>query len=277
MRWILQTNVYSEEGWESIHDAITRRGLPLTLVKVIPFGGGMHLESGELPKVDEKSIVMGTYTLTNYAKHMGWKPGAFLDNLDFETQRSKWGSLMLNGDSRVFPFSSIPEDLFELPMFVRPVHDTKAFTGRVIDVSEYREWRDRVCEMWERQELHHSDPLIPDTPVQVGAKKEIWSETRTWVIPGTMRYGTSLTPVVTSSQYKVGTIKRYQEPNYTDLRILEFVDHVTSIWRPNDAFVMDVADTPEGLRVVEVNNLNSAGFYKADMGRLVEALEERFG
>lgn len=273
MRWILQTNIYAEEGYDRIVDAITRRGLPLTTVKVIPFGGGMQLVDGELPAADEKTIVMGSYTLANYAKHMGWKPGAFLDNLDFEVQREKWGELMLNHDGKVHSFSDVP--FFSEPVFMRPVHDTKSFTGKVVDWGEYSEWRDRVQKLWDDGDLHADDLLIPDTPVVVSKKKEIYSETRTWVIPGAG--GMSLSPVVTSSQYKVGTIKRYQEPGFTDLRILEFVDWLTDEWHPNPAFVLDVADTPEGLRILEVNNLNSAGFYKADMGRLVEGLERKFG
>ena len=49
---------------------------------------------------------------------------------------------------------------------------------------------------------------------------------------------------------------------------------VSYVWRPNDAFVLDVALTSEGTKIVEVNNLNSAGWYKGDLQKLVNALEE---
>ena len=39
------------------------------------------------------------------------------------------------------------------------------------------------------------------------------------------------------------------------------------------AFVLDVADTLEGPKVIEVNNFNSAGLYACDVGKIVDAVE----
>lgn len=39
-------------------------------------------------------------------------------------------------------------------------------------------------------------------------------------------------------------------------------------------YVVDVADTPEGLRVIETNTLNSSGLYDCDIVKLVTALKE---
>jgi len=39
---------------------------------------------------------------------------------------------------------------------------------------------------------------------------------------------------------------------------------------------MDVARTPEGLKIIEVNNLNSSGFYAANVENLVLAIEKEF-
>jgi hypothetical protein len=45
-------------------------------------------------------------------------------------------------------------------------------------------------------------------------------------------------------------------------------------WQPQRAFVLDVAETADGPKIVEINTLNSAGFYAADIQRIVLALEE---
>jgi hypothetical protein len=37
---------------------------------------------------------------------------------------------------------------------------------------------------------------------------------------------------------------------------------------------MDIADTPNGLKIVEINNINSAGWYRCDMQKLVTSLED---
>lgn len=43
-----------------------------------------------------------------------------------------------------------------------------------------------------------------------------------------------------------------------------------------EAFVLDICEVEGGLRIVEINTLNSAGFYAADVQRLVMALEDAF-
>lgn len=40
--------------------------------------------------------------------------------------------------------------------------------------------------------------------------------------------------------------------------------------------MIDVCDTEEGMKIVELNTLNAAGFYAADVQKLVLALEEAF-
>jgi hypothetical protein len=145
--WVVQSNLYGEEGFESLDAALERLGLPYSLHKVVPFVGTLE------PDVDPPPgpvIVMGSYTLARVARERGWSPGAFLDNLDFQVQREHWGELFLNHDAQVLRFADVPEQL-------------------------------------------------------------------------------------------------------------------------------DVADTPDGLKIIEINNLNSAGFYKADMMKLVMALERIAG
>lgn len=60
--------------------------------------------------------------------------------------------------------------------------------------------------------------------------------------------------------------------------ILQDGFHAEHGWRqPHEAFVIDVGDSEAGLKIVEINTLNSSAFYAADVQRLVLALEERFG
>ena len=54
------------------------------------------------------------------------------------------------------------------------------------------------------------------------------------------------------------------------------MDHALAcvrIWQPARAFVLDTALTAEGARIVEMNCINSAGFYGADVERVVVAIE----
>ena len=51
---------------------------------------------------------------------------------------------------------------------------------------------------------------------------------------------------------------------------------MVSLYELNEAFVMDLALTEHGYKIVECGCMNSAGFYRADMQKLLIALEEKF-
>ena len=45
-----------------------------------------------------------------------------------------------------------------------------------------------------------------------------------------------------------------------DARFVGFAEQLAAVWSPEKAFCLDVCDTQDGLRVVEINTINSAGF-----------------
>ena len=256
MWWVIQDNIYSEENFENLLATLDQLSLPYSLHRCVPFVGTLEPEPAP---PDDNVIVMGSYTLARYGAQRGWEPGAFLDNLDFEIQREHWGDRMLNVDALVTRFGDVPPQ--PLPFFMRPVADTKAFTGEVTDWPSFVEWRERIAAL----RITDAPTVTLDTQIMICRKKAIYSETRTWVIDQR---------VVTASGYKVGTLKRYTSPEQVDQRITDFAAECAAIWSPNRAYVLDVADTADGLKIVEINNLNSAGWYRCDMQKLVMALEE---
>jgi hypothetical protein len=256
--WVLQNNIYSEEGWEALVGAIERLGFPYSVHRCVPFEGTLDPEPSP---IDGPVIAMGSYSMAKHAQTYGWKPGAWLDNLDFRIQRVHWGDLLLNADAQCTTIGAFAGPI-PRPCFVRPVHDTKGFTGQVFDDPAWQKFRDGVL----RVDGDPSRPTVtPLDDIMICSAKEIWSETRTWVVNGR---------VVTASGYKIGTIPRYTAPNQVDDRITVFAQACVDRWRPNAAFVLDVADTPEGLKIGEINNLNAAGFYRGDMQKLVIALAD---
>lgn len=276
MYWVIQTDVYSEPGYRSLITALERLGLPHSVHAVIPFVG--EVDSAEVLDAQPpgtKFVVLGSYSLAKHAVKRGWHPGAWLDNLDFEIQRSHWKDHMLNADAVVCRFEDVPEQIN--PFFLRPVHDTKSFTGFVCDYPYYMDWREGVRKLNDPQ-----GSLTLDTPVMVCSKKEIWSETRCWVVhqPILGAPGLKLLPggpkVITASKYKVGTLPRYEEVRGSrwDNDLIAFAEDRAGDWSPNAAYVMDIAETPSGYKICEVNNLNSAGWYAADLNKLLMALED---
>lgn len=259
MHWVLQNNLFNEAGFQRLLDTLERLGLPHSLHKVVPFVGDLSPEP-EIPK-GGRVIVMGSYSMAKNARRRGWSPGSFDSiNLDYERQVPHWGDRMLNSDALVCRFADVPEQ--PVPFFIRPTLDSKSFSGMVTDWPSFYEWQQRVLDLG----ADNGGTLDGDTLVQVCSKKVIYREYRLWVIKG---------QVVTASLYKEGTRVRYSEQ--VDEAVIAYGEETAHLWSPDEAYVLDIADTPDGLRVLEAGCLNAAGFYAADMQKLVMALEDTFG
>jgi hypothetical protein len=271
MLWILQTNFYRETGYVTLVDTLNSLGLKHFVVKVVPgtdillpaetdtSRSTKDVEDMEHVEVDasEPVIAMGSYTLAKIAKARGWTPGSFTDNTSYEVWSKAWGpERLLNPRARVVTFG---EADFDGEMaFIRPVEDSKAFPGNVFDREEFLHWKETVLKVTEA-----SGPLNKDTVVMISPPRVIYTETRLFVVDG---------KVVTASVYKRGNRVVYDATFDED--IVAYGQECVDVWQPNEAFVLDIAQTPDGPKIVEVNCLNSAGYYACDVTKIVIALEE---
>ena len=209
-------------------------------------------------------MLFRSYGLLKVSLAQKWKPGVFaLREYSHADVIDKWGGRMLN-DGEQCEFQNIPltrafqeNDTF----FLRPATDEKFFPGRLYEREECREWVEAVI----REGDADGRGVLPTTPVLIAAPKEIYAEFRTWIVDG---------KAVTASSYKL------QGRLHTGLpvedRIVEFAEDADRIWAPERAYCLDVAATPDGLRIVEANTINFAGFYAANLGKLVAAIEMAF-
>lgn len=170
----------------------------------------------------------------------------------------------MNHDSKILPIRDVQ---IEQNSFIRPIDDSKTLNGRVWTPEEFVEWKLKVKD------------ILWDLIVQISPVKEIWSEYRFWIVDER---------IITSSQYKVGDRILYSP--IVDQRFHDFALGVAGSefyllpriegqprsterkWRPEKAFVLDLCETPDGIKIVEINTINSAGLYAADVQKLVMAL-----
>ena len=253
MHWILQENMFQESEWLNIIQTLEKLELPFSVHKVVPFVG----ELDPAANLNTQNVIcMGSYSMRHFAQQNGWYPGVFdLFEQNFEVQKQHWGELMLNFDSQVVPFAHAK---FEGTAFIRPIDDSKNFAGRLIDSDEMAVWQEQVVALGENQ----SNGLDANTLIQVSSNKKIFAEYRYWIVNG---------EIVTKSLYKQGNRVVYSP--VVDERFDVFVNEAIAVWQPHEAFVIDVCDTSEGIKIVEINTINSAGFYAGDMSKLVVALE----
>jgi hypothetical protein len=257
MHWILQNDIFSEAGWNVLTQTMVRFGLSHSVHKVIPFVG----ELVPPPAIGHKNaICIGSYSMRHVAAREGWYPGVFdLGPQDFVQQHRHWGDWMLNAGSVVSRFRDA--DFYKDRLFVRPVSDAKFFAVRVFGREEFNQWQKTVC----RLGLDDGSSLTPETLIQLARPTEIHAEYRFWVVN---------VSIVTKSVYKRGDSVVYAAE--VDERLDHFVEQRLAQWMPHATFVIDVCDTPDGMKIVEINTLNAAGFYAADVQRLVMALEAAY-
>jgi hypothetical protein len=270
MLWILQNNLYKESKYAELVDFLERAGLPTIFVKALPFTDKLVAAEEDLSKARDQELIpdvvipsgpcvtMGSYTLAKIAKSRGWTPGAWIDNLSYDVWGQMWPDDILNPKAKLCKFEDADMDDTK---FIRPVEDSKSFSGKVFSPDEWRTWKKSVLEV-----ATSEDPLNGSTEILISEPVDIWTENRIWVIDG---------KIVTHSLYKRGRTVHYS-PN-VDAEVLVFAEEMIKNWRPNDAFVLDVAQTPQGCKIVEVNCLNAAGFYAGDMSKIVMAIENKFG
>jgi hypothetical protein len=264
MHWILQNNLFNETEWENLVGTLERFKIPYSVHKVIPFIGELVPE----PVIQEQKVIcFGSYSMRHSAVKNNWTPGVydlFLQN--YLVQAAHWGDMMLNYDAIVVPFKNavVTEDTF-----IRPIDDSKYFTGKVFSAEEFTEWQTKVCVL----EEDYGNSLTGETLIQICKPKKIYAEYRFWVVDR---------QIVTCSLYKRGDrviyssdvdnhVKRYAESviRHGDITLSVY----TSAWQPHRAYVLDVCETPDGMKIVEINTINASGFYAGNVQDIVLALE----
>lgn len=254
MQWILQ----EFEDTAKLAEVLDRNHLHYSLHKVVPFVG----ELDPVPQIkDPNEIIMfGSYSMRHYARKHGLAPGVF--ELRPFLHEHAWQPYLLNGlDSKVIEARYLGGLEPDRDYFIRPVDDSKSISGAVMTGSEI-EYMIRAVNSLKPEE-YVGGSLTPDTLLMVCEPVNIQKEWRVWVVADR---------VVTYSLYRMGRKIFYS--NEIDDDALEFAKDMVH-GNPNYAlgYVLDVCRTADGLHILETNCMNAAGFYAADLNKLVDAIE----
>lgn len=255
MYYIVQENLFKEEGFHRLMEIFDRHAIEHEVVKFIPFVHEMDF------KTTRKDVfVFGSVNMAHTCKKYNFVPGSmYNDNHDFKVYGTHYGDEMLNADGHVMKFGDpLPFDNYVF--FARPTKDTKAFTGQLFTQDSWKEYVDECIK---------NDALVKlneETEVLVASLKYTQQEVRCWIVNG---------KVVTASRYKLGD--RVITENYDhETGFIEYAEKIATIYSPAEAFVLDVCLTDGQYKVVEINCFNCSGFYDGDMFKIIEALENHF-
>jgi hypothetical protein len=254
MYYVVQENVFKEENYDNLIIALDRLRLPYEIVKVMPF-----VDTIEIKTNSWHIFPFGSLKMARISKQFGWKPGSQMnDNHDFMVYKDFYRENLLNYDSKIIKFGD--NDFFSKEIFfARPTKDTKVFTGKIFDMQEWREFREHSFING------HSTLLDADTEIQISTVKKIQQEIRFWIVMG---------EIVTASQYRLGN--RLVLNDDIDKSAYDFCNKMIKIFQLNEAFVMDLCLVDGKYKIVECGCINCAGFYKANMQKLLMSLESAF-
>jgi hypothetical protein len=160
--------------------------------------------------------------------------------------QDKLGEQMLNAEGTTVPAAAVPVMLEEALLHVRPNSEDKAFHAQVFDTSD---WAAVVQE----------GAISPDLLCWVSPVKELLAEWRCWIVGGDL---------VEVSLYRCMGEKARKQGAPAD--VLAFVQDVARQWLPAPCVVIDVASTPDGLRVLEFNPIQGSGWYAANPAKVLQ-------
>ena len=227
-------------------------------VEIVPF-------SNDLPIIEESDafkIIYGSTTfMLNASKDERLKPGVFYDPKTFQMQNyvAYWKEHILNYDGHLMEFgklhtlNSAPEKLW----FIRPNHDGKEFSGKVETFVDLVHWSAQICQL-----------ELPDfntnTEVWIAEPKEILKEWRLFIVDDA---------IISTSRYMH---KGALDESATDIpsEMLDFATLRIAEYRLSDVYVMDIAQVDHMYKLIECNCFNGTGFYKHDIGKIVDSVND---
>lgn len=254
MHWVLSKNLQSDAAFPTLLEQLKRQDTPYTLIGTVPFSGEVVTVDGDtkLEDIEGPVFTCGKGSMKRVAERYGWTPG-YIDAATNAECLAGYGEDMLNYGAVVGKLSEVvaTEDRF----FLRPNADDKSFNGQVMNKPDFLDWQRTMCNMEDSATIGKDDIII------LAPLKQIYAEYRFYVVNGR---------VVTGSLYKSRDTVVYVE--CIDRAVIDFAQQMVNKFAPSAAFVLDIADTPDGFKVLETNSISSSGFYAIDIGKFVNAI-----
>lgn len=183
------------------------------------------------------------------------KNGLFYNEKSFD--QNYYGKLdlpLLNAHSQNLPIKDHLDTSFNEPVFIKPSRDQKAFGPGILEPG----YTIKDFIFSQVHENFYLEEIAIIAPV-----KHIYAEYRFFVVDK---------EVITGSQYRNSTQLFVSE--YVPEYIQEAAKEYAKLYQPHDIFTMDLADTPEGIKIIEYNCWNASGLYKTNVPKIFNAVQD---
>lgn len=253
--WVLEKNVFAEKCFDQMVEHFKDKNIPYHIVKVIPF---IHEIDGKVPDVTNPCVVYGSIGTQKLAQKHGWTPGVWTnDQFNEKVLIDKLGVHSLNRNSTFLMLSEVHtlRGILSDSIFIKPNTDTKEFAGQVIRNDEFMSWYKNMIDIGYLE--------TDDFEVMVSYPKKLGMEWRLVIVDG------KVCECSIYKQYQIVKSERQMNPE-----VIEFAEKCVKLHNPADVFVMDIAQTEDGLKVIEYNTFNSAGLYACDVTNIIDTINK---
>jgi hypothetical protein len=225
---------------------------------------------------NEETVVL--YSSINVAKRVkrdrkGWAPWFDDKSMKCSTYYSHWGERMVNQHYGLYPLGEVlrcPEYFYgvygnsrsglnknlipvtDRAIFVRPDSNNKQFFGSPVFRSEFRRWKQHIEDM----ELDCPKDLL----VLVAQPETILNEYRCLMYHNVY---------MTGSLYMVQ--HQYQTGKVPD-NIIEYANTVKGFEGLPNPYILDLAETSEGIKILEIGSVHCCGLYGMDLDIFTQTL-----
>ena len=242
---VLSAGAPSGAERDRLRAAIAATGADCVTLPVIPFAGRF---AGPVPDLTGAVLCYGVGSLVRAARREGWGPSGWDGPaLGMAPLMAALGPDAWNHSGRLLPLSRLRREAARPTgeVFLRPEHTDKSFAGRLHGRASLDAWLEGLDRAdW----ADGADPEFLLAPPRLPER-----EWRLWIVAGR---------VVAGCRYaRNGAVETVAEcPD----RIRDFARGVLPRHDPLPAYVLDIGEDAAGLGAIELNPVNSAGFYAAD-------------
>jgi hypothetical protein len=258
IQWVIQKNLTNLADLDLLKSGCRKTGVGYEEVFIIPF-------TDSLPDFnkDKAGIFYGSTTFNKLvSEDENISKGLFFDTAKFSMENyfEKWGSNMLNFGASVTTFAKLMQSGVEPGklLFIRPDDDSKSFAGEVKKFSDIQDWYERL-KMFENTNLSLNSKIVVSEPYQLRYEWRLWIVNK---------------KVVASSKYRED-FKLKKEAG-CPLAVVDYAEKRCAEYTPHDVFVMDICQTGDSYYVIECGCMNGAGFYSADIEKIVSCVTSYF-
>lgn len=260
--WIIDSGIEDRSpehtGYPKLSEAVAEAGMPVFRFSLAQ---GAQVPDLDMP-LGTVAYVYGSIPFVNRVLNVHnalWVPVANNErsSLSYGQMATYLGGRLLNEDFVILPFSEVVRRRpasFGGAIFLKPFSNAKVFTGLSITEEEF----DHEINCLRQIQRPDEHLLCVVAPI-----KDIVGEYRFVIVDR---------KIVAGSQYRWD--------GKLDIRIdipaacWAMAEEVAELpWQPDDAYVVDIAQVPDGTaRVVEMNALSTSGLYACDTRAIVEAV-----